>query len=88
MKTAKFILPVTAITAAVAGALATGNSAPIVFLTIVSFHPTCNIRDGACDQAVTTKKCRLASGYQAREYSMSCAVVSIGSFVADQPSNP
>jgi hypothetical protein len=92
MKTVKFILPVVAIMAAVAGVFATGNSALVLPTNVTANNSSSScIKDGTCDQAITTKKCQLASGVLFQQYvsATSCtSTISVGAFVADQPSNP
>lgn len=89
MKTLKFILPVVAIMAAVAGVFATGNSAPVATyknVTALSSYP-CTI-DGTCDIDQSTKLCKLVSGTQFREVesnTVCSSVVTYGAFVAIQP---
>lgn len=91
MKTLKFILPVVAIMAAVAGVFATSSAPVVTLVDVTALSATPCTKDGQCDTDVTTKKCQLASGTQFRQRisAASCSsVISVGAFVADQPNNP
>jgi hypothetical protein len=92
MKTVKFILPVVAIMAAVAGVFATSNSdlTPPDFRDVTALSSSPCTLDGTCDVNVTTKLCKLASGQTFREISGGAcsSTITVGAFVATQPSNP
>jgi hypothetical protein len=86
MKTVKFILPVVAIMAAVAGVFATENTAPVVTLRdVTALQVSPCTQDGTCDIDQTTFNCKLASGTQFyRIQSGACTnAVLVGKFVAN-----
>lgn len=81
MKKVKFALPLLALLFAVAGALATGTSTPLV-QTVVSNQSTCQ-RVGTCDQSSTADCMNNLIPLYVRATETSCDVPADGIFDED-----